>query len=216
MKSEAIAVGIAGVFFGLLAGWIIGSEQAGLRPPSAQGPTQTSSARASSAPSTRAAVLDQAQVNALTSVATRETSNPRPRVELANLYFDAERYSDAIQWYVEALKLNPNDIDVNTDLGVCYYYTNQPDKALEQFDKSLSLDPNHVKTLLNVGIVRAFGKQDLQGAAQAWRQVLKISPDSPEGQAAKRALDSLQAAHPGTERGEGVPAKPDPGAATRE
>ena len=215
MKSEAIAVGIAGVFFGLLAGWIIGSEQAGLRSPSAQGPTQTSSARASSAPSTtRAAVLDQAQVNALTSVATRETSNPRPRVELANLYFDAERYSDAIQWYVEALKLNPNDIDVNTDLGVCYYYTNEPDKALEQFDKSLRLDPSHVKTLLNVGIVRAFGKQDLQGAAEAWRQVLKISPDSPEGQAAKRALDSLQAAHPGMERG--GPAKPDPAGESRE
>ena len=81
---------------------------------------------------------------------------------------------------------------MSTDLGVCYYYTNQPDKALEQFDHSLKLDPKHAKTLLNVGIVRAFGKQDLDGATQAWQQVLQIAPDSPEGQAAKRALDSLQ------------------------
>ena len=58
------------------------------------------------------------------------------------------------------------------------------------------LDPNHAKTLLNVGIVRAFGKQDLDGASQAWQQVIKLAPDSPEGQAAKRALDSLQSAHP--------------------
>ncbi len=55
-------------------------------------------------------------------------------------------------------------MNVSTDLGVCYYYTNQPDKALEQFDHSLKLDPKHAKTLLNVGIVKAFGKQDLDGA----------------------------------------------------
>jgi len=96
----------------------------------------------------------------------------------------------------QALQLTPNDVNVSTDLGVCYYYSNQPDKALEQFDRSLKIDPKHAKTLLNLGIVRAFGKQDLDGATKAWQQVIKVAPDSPEGQAAKRALDSLQSAHP--------------------
>ena len=68
--------------------------------------------------------------------------------------------------------------------------------TLEQFSHSLKLDPKHTKTLLNVGIVKAFGKQDLAGATEAWQQVLQIAPNSPEGQAAKRALDSLQSAHP--------------------
>ena len=111
------------------------------------------------------------------SVARREPANAKPRVQLANLYFDAERYDDAIKWYSEAVKLAPNDVDVSTDLGVCYYYTNQPDKALEQFDRSLKLDARHTKTLLNVGIVKAFGKQDLEGAMRAWQQVLEIAPD---------------------------------------
>ena len=124
-------------------------------------------------------------------------SNPTPRVELGNLYFDAERYDDAIKWYSEALKLAPKDVNVSTDLGVCFYYTNQPDRALQQFDHSLKLDPRHAKTLLNVGIVRAFGKQDLDGASKAWQQVIALAPNSPEAQAAKRALDSLQSAHPG-------------------
>ena len=61
-------------------------------------------------------------------------------------------------------------------------------------------------TLLNVGVVKAFGKQDLVGAEAAWQQVLQLAPDSPEGQAAKRGLESLRAAHPGS-----VPA-PRPGA----
>jgi cytochrome c-type biogenesis protein CcmH len=197
MKSDAIAFGIAGVIFGLIAGWIIGSQQATARPAAAPAAQQQAAPPPSGEASTRAAVLDQQQVTALKSVADREPKNPTPRVQLGNLYFDAERYDDAIKWYEQALALNPKDVNVSTDLGVCYYYTNQPDKALAQFDKSLAVDPKHTKTLLNVGIVKAFGKQDLQGATDAWQQVLKIAPDSPEGQAAKRALDSLQSAHPG-------------------
>ena len=195
MKTDNIVFAIAGVVFGLIAGWVIGTQQGTLRTP-ASAPPQTGAAPAAGE-SSRPALLDQAQVDALTSVAGRESQNARPRAQLGNLYFDAERYDDAIKWYNEALKLTPNDVNVSTDLGVCYYYTNQPDKALEQFDRSLKLDQNHAKTLLNVGIVRAFGKQDLDGATQAWQKVLQVAPNSPEAQAAKRALDTLQKAHPG-------------------
>jgi hypothetical protein len=31
---------------------------------------------------------------------------------------------------------------------------------------------------------------------QAWQKVLDVAPGTPEAQAAKRALDSLQSAHP--------------------
>jgi len=178
---------------------VIGSQQAATRPPSAA-PAAAQSAPAgdpSAGGSTRAALLDETQVNALKSVAEREPKDPKPRIDLANLYFDADRYDDAIKWYGEALALAPNDVNVSTDLGVCYYYTNQPDKALAQFDRSLALDPKHAKTLLNVGIVKAFGKQDLKGATDAWQKVLDIAPASQEAAAAKRALDTLQSAHPG-------------------
>ncbi len=207
MKSDAIAFGVAGIVFGLIAGWIIGSQQ-GARGSAAAVTAQAPAATASSGGAgTRAAVLDEAQLKALTSVAAREPSNAKPRVELANLYFDAERYDDAIKWYADAVRLNPNDVNVSTDLAVAYYYTNQPDKALAQFEHSLELDPRHPKTLLNMGIVKAFGKQDLEGATEAWQLVMQVAPDSPEGQAAKRALDSLRAAHPAAGAG-GAAQKP--------
>jgi len=202
MKSDAIAFGIAGIAFGLLAGWVIGTQQAGVRPPGAAAPVASAAPAADAGP--RAAILDETQVNALKAVADRDAANPKPRVELANLYFDAQKFDEAITWYEAALKLNPNDVNVSTDLGVSYYYSNQPDKALAQFDTSLKLDPKHAKTLLNVGIVKAFGKQDLEGAEAAWKQVIAIAPDAPEGQAAKRALDSLTSAHAGVGKKPGV------------
>jgi cytochrome c-type biogenesis protein CcmH/NrfG len=190
MRSESIAYAVAGILFGLIAGWIIGSQQARLRPGAAATPTT----RAAEAP--QAPLLDENKVTAFRSVAEREPSNATPRVQLGNLYFDAERYDEAAKWYEEAIRLSPNDVNLSTDLGVAYYYTNQPDRALQQLDRSLKIDPKHTKTWLNVGIVRAFGKQDLPGAEAAWQQVLQIAPESPEGQAAKRALDSLRSAHP--------------------
>jgi tetratricopeptide (TPR) repeat protein len=209
MKPESVAFGLAGIAFGLIAGWVIGTEQTSVRPapPAATSQAAAPAPAAGSSDSTpRAAVLDESQVTALKNVAEREPASIKPRIELANLYFDAERYDDAIRWYGDALKLGPNDVNVSTDLGVCYYYTNQPDKALQQFEHSLKLDPKHAKTLLNVGIVRAFGKQDLDGALKAWEQVVQLAPTSPEGQAAKRAIDSVRSAHPGS-----AGAAPNPG-----
>ena len=194
MKSDAIAFGIAGIAFGLIAGWVIGTQQATVRTP-ASVPAAAATPAADAEP--RAALLDETKVNALKAVAEREAANPTPRVELANLYFDAQKFDDAIKWYEAALKLNPNDVNVSTDLGVSYYYTNNPDKALAQLDRSLKINPKHAKTLLNIGIVKAFAKQDLEGASQAWQQVIQLAPDSPEGQAAKRALDTFQSSHPG-------------------
>jgi tetratricopeptide (TPR) repeat protein len=193
MKSDAIAFGVAGIAFGLIAGWVIGANQTAGRTSAVRPPAAAPAANAEPP----AALLDETRVNALKTVAERDARNPTPRVELANLYFDAEKFDDAIKWYEDALKLNPNDVNVSTDLGVSYYYTNNPDKALAQLERSLKIDPTHAKTLLNIGIVKAFGKQDLDGASQAWRQVIELAPDSPEGQAAKRALDTFQSSHPG-------------------
>ncbi len=195
MKTDAIAFGVAGVLFGLIAGWIVGAQQARQRPAP---PPSTAAAAPGQGGTTQAVVLDEAKVSAFKSMSERDPSNAKPRVELANLYFDAERYDDAISWYSSVLKLTPDDVDASTDLGVSYYYTNQTDKALAQFSHSLKINPKHAKTLLNIGIVRAFGKQDLDGAQEAWQQAIQVAPDSAEGQAAKRLLDTLRSAHPAT------------------
>jgi cytochrome c-type biogenesis protein CcmH/NrfG len=195
MKPESIAFAVAGMVFGLLAGWVIGSQYATTRAvpvSAAAAPAAPAGAQQAPAPPP----LNEAEAERLRKQAEGSPASAAPRVALANLYFDAERYSDAVTWYEAALKLDARNPDVSTDLGVSYYYLNQPDRALQQFAHSLSVDPKHTKTMLNVGIVRAFGKQDLEGATKAWEQVVALAPQSPEGQAAKRALDAMKNAHP--------------------
>ncbi len=197
MKSESLVFAAAGTLVGFLGGWIIGSQHTIARVPAA-GMAASAPAPATSAGNAPSApALDTAKVQAATGRASAEPRNPAPRIELGNLYFDAEQYQEAARWYQEALSIDPSNADVSTDLGVSFYYLNEPDRALAQFDKSLAINPKHSKTLLNLGIVRAFGKQDLQGAAKAWQEVIAVAPPgSPEGQAARRALDAMRGAHP--------------------
>jgi cytochrome c-type biogenesis protein CcmH/NrfG len=196
MRAESLVFAVAGTLFGLLVGWMLGSQQA--RPAVVGAPPAQVASAAPEAASTQQPVrLDANRVQELRGIAEQNPKDPAPRVQLGNLYFDAEQYSEAISWYESALTLNPKDPNVSTDLGVAYYYTNQPDRAITQFEMSLDADPKHTKTLLNLGIVKAFGKQDLAAAAKAWQQVVQLAPDSPEGQAAKKALEGIQNAHPG-------------------
>ena len=194
MRADAIVFGIAGTLFGVIIGWVLGSQQAGRTARALPPPVAQAAPAANSAP--QPAPVDAERVKALEAVAAKSPKDVQSRVQLGNMFFDAEQFSQAIGWYEQALTINPSDADVSTDLGVAYYYTNQPDRALKQFDHSLKVDPKHIKTLLNVGIVRAFGKQDLPGAAKAWQQVVDLSPDSPEGQAAKKGLEGIKSAHP--------------------
>lgn len=204
MRPDSIVFAVAGMCFGIILGWVIGTQQAAGRPaaaPAAAAADQAGAPQAQAPPP-----LDEARVQSLMTVIKNDPKNAGAAVQLANTYFDAERYPDAIKWYEASLQIEPSNPDASTDLGVSYYYTGQVDRALERFAQSLKIDPKHTKTMLNQGIVLAFGKQDLAGAQASWKQVVDLAPDSAEGQAAKRALEGIQAAGHG-----GAAAAPTPG-----
>jgi len=191
MRSDSVVFGLAGIFFGVLVGWIIGSQRATV----VQTPPAPAAATAPSGSGQAAPAFDEARAAQLKASADRNPSDAEIRVQLGNIYFDAERYDDASQWYEQALKIDPKNVNASTDLGIAYYYANQPDRALAQFDRSLAIDPKHSKTLLNIGIVRAFGKQDIDGAEKAWQRVLELAPNTPEADVARKGLEGIRAGH---------------------
>jgi tetratricopeptide (TPR) repeat protein len=198
MRADSIVFAIAGMCFGVILGWVIGVQQAGGRFSSAPVATTAAPAGGAATGQQQAPPLDEARVQSLMTVIQNDPKNAGAAVQLGNTYFDAERYTDAIKWYEESLRIDPSNPDASTDLGVSYYYTGQTDRALQQFSQSLKLNPKHTKTLLNQGIVLAFGKQDLAAAQASWKQVVELAPGSPEAQAAQRALEGITAAGHGT------------------
>jgi cytochrome c-type biogenesis protein CcmH/NrfG len=203
MRSDSIVFAVAGICFGIILGWVIGTEQAGKRAGTvvqmqSAAAAQPADAQPGAAPAPPAAnqppPLDDAKVQGLMTIIKSDPKNAGAQVQLANTYFDAQRYDDAIKWYEEGLKLDPKNVDASTDLGVSYFYSNRTDEALRQFDYSLKINPTHTKTLLNQGIVLAFGKRDMKGATAAWEKVVQLAPNSPEAQAAKQGLQGIAAA----------------------
>lgn len=198
MSKESVVFGIAGVFFGVLIGWIVGSQQgtAPRQTPAPAAQQQQQQQRAPAQGQQTAPPLDQTRVASLKETADREPANARVRSELGNAYFDSEQFEEAARWYEASIKLEPKNVNTSTDLGISYYYLNQPDRALAQFDRSLAIDPSHAKTLLNIGIVRAYAKDDLAGAVKAWQRVVEVAGDSTEGKVARQALDAIRNSHP--------------------
>ena len=195
MRSESIVFAVAGMCFGVILGWVIGAQQANVRSTGVSAAPPSAPAQAGER---QPPPLDEARVQSLMTIVKNDPKNAGAATQLANTYFDAERYEDAIKWYEESLRLDPKNPDASTDLGISYYYTGQTDRALKQFEQSLSVSPQHTKTMLNQGIVLAFGKRDLAGAEAAWKRVIEIAPDSQEAQAARRGLEGIAAAgHPG-------------------
>jgi len=214
MKSESIVFAVAGICFGIILGWVIGTQQAGRRnqtqvqlQQAAPAATPGSAGDAAPGGTRQPPALDEGKVQSLLTIIKSDPKNVGAHLQLANAYFDAERYPDAIKWYEEALKLDPKNPDASTDLGVSYYYSGRTDEALKQFETSLKINPKHAKTLFNKGIVLAFGKRDLPGATEAWQQVVQLAPGTPEAQAAQQGLQGIAAA-----QGRGpAPSAPPPG-----
>jgi cytochrome c-type biogenesis protein CcmH/NrfG len=184
---------ISGTVFGVLVGWIIGSQQA--RPAAPGLPSAPSAATA--APSSDAPPpLDVQRAATLERTAQAEPSNSLVRMELANLYYDAQRFDLAATWYEAVLKLDPHNVNASTDLAVCYHYQGEGTRALAQIDRSLTIDPKHTKTLLNQGIIR-FQLKDVDGAVKSWQRIIDIAPGSEDAKRAQMGLDGINGSRGG-------------------
>ena len=198
-RTELFSVVVSLALAAGLMGWIIWSQ----RPPepvadvvqAAPGPAAPAEAP-SSDDAPEPLPIDEDRAAALRAAADEGPDDVQVRVDLGNLYHQARRFDDAIPWFEAALALSPDLVEVSTDLGVAYYYAGAVDRALAQFDRSLEIDPAHAGTLLNIGIVRAFGRQDLAGAIEAWEELERLAPDSLEAFAAADAIERLRAVHP--------------------
>ena len=68
---------------------------------------------------------------------------------LGNWNYDRQSWSHAIDHYQQAIALGADNSDVRTDLGNCYRFLGQPQKALEQYQIAQKQNPMHENSLFN-------------------------------------------------------------------
>jgi len=96
--------------------------------------------------------------------------------ELGNIYYDAQQYPMAVDYYSRALKAKPADAAVRTDMATAYWYMGQADRAIAEFDKVLLYAPDNPNTLFNRGLVKWRAKKDAAGALADWERLLATDP----------------------------------------
>ena len=188
--TETLALVFSLVLASSLMVWIVRSQRPEVLVASIQ------STQVQPVPVPEAQSVDELRVAELRTAAESAPEDVQVRVDLGNLFFEARRFGEAIPWFESPLALNSEAVEVSTDLGVAYFYMDDADRALSQFARSLEVFPAHAKTILNLGIVRAFGKQDLAGAIEAWEEVQRIAPGSQEALVAADAIERIRSAHP--------------------
>ena len=97
--------------------------------------------------------------------------------QVANIYTQTHQFQEAIGYYQKSLQIDPKNIKTRANLASTMFYSGDVDGALAELDKALTYDPKHPGVLMNIGIIRWKGKNDLNGAIAAWEKLLKLNPN---------------------------------------
>ncbi len=106
-------------------------------------------------------------------------------VLLGNVYLVKTEFSQAINYFDTAIKLNGNNPLALTGKGEALLKQNRLDEAFPLLEKAYQIDPHddYVKSVLNQALLlKAEGRQkrnDWSGAANYYTQSLKIYPNDP-------------------------------------
>jgi tetratricopeptide (TPR) repeat protein len=137
------------------------------------------------------AALEQ-EAAALKSELEQDSANVDLIIQLANQYFDLNKFNEAIEYYEKALALQPNNPLVLADCGVMYYKIGDSDKALAYLDKAIDLQPDLAQAYFNKGLILMAAKNDADAAITVWRKYLEIAPESEDARFLAEQIKAIE------------------------
>lgn len=192
-QAKATAFVVLAVLIGFWGGYFY-RDQAGRSTPAPHG-TATAPAATEPQPAVTQAATDR-DLQVHLAVLKKDPRNRPALIQAGNIYYDTQRYEQAIEYYKQALAIDPNDADVRTDLATAYWYAGGGAKAKEavrNFELALKIRPAYPQTLFNLGIVKLHGLNDPQGAIAAWEKLLSSNPGYPEAEKVRSQIEQARA-----------------------
>ena len=123
-----------------------------------------------------------------------DPANPELLASLGNLYYDAQQYPVAVDYYARSLKARPSDAAVRTDMGTAFWFMGNAGKAIAEFNQALIYAPHNPNTLFNLGLVKWKGEGDAAGATAAWNKLLAADPSYEQKDQVEKMLAEVKQA----------------------
>jgi cytochrome c-type biogenesis protein CcmH/NrfG len=182
--AQTYTMAIVCLVIGLVIGYFLrGSASAPAPAVASEAASQPASTPPAGAGQQRMPSLDEMkqmankQAEPLLAQLQKDPNNAELLNKLGTLYRATHQFKTAIDYYQKSLAINPKNVGARTDMASCMYYLGDIDGALAQLNKSLTYDPKHAGTLINIGIIKWKGKNDVDGAVATWQKMLKLNPD---------------------------------------
>jgi tetratricopeptide (TPR) repeat protein len=167
---------------GMAGGWAARGARVPAQPENAKVPAGPTAAAAVAPPVTLAPSPDQLKSvadNQAAPIIAKLKADPKNLellTSIGNLYYDAQQYPFAVDYYGRELLIKPSDTAVRTDMATAYWYMGNADAAIAEFNKALTYAPTNPNTLFNLGLVKWQGKHDSAGAIAEWKKLLAANP----------------------------------------
>jgi len=194
MNRENLLFAIIGLLLGFIVGFMFASS---MSQKAAQ--TQTASASqslpadhpplgAQNAPDPAAM---REQVTAQITKARNEPQNFDAQVQAANLFYQIQRYDQAIEFLLKANQLKPGDYETVANLGLVNLDATHYDQAEKWYRAAVKMKPDDERVVAGLAAA-TLGKGDAKAAADAIAQLEKLNPSSEDLPQFKQKLAGLQ------------------------
>jgi tetratricopeptide (TPR) repeat protein len=107
-------------------------------------------------------------------------SNPElggPHANLGVIYRNANKLSEAVAEFNQAVRLSPKQPAYLNQLGITYRHMGQFDKARDAYEQAISADANYAPAILNLGILSDMYLGDSQRALDLFNRYLTLVPN---------------------------------------
>jgi tetratricopeptide (TPR) repeat protein len=194
MSRENLLFAIIGILLGFIAGFMLASSMS-------QKQTQQTAAASQGLPADHPPIAGQggapdpqamrAQVAAQLEKAKNEPNNFDAQMTAAKLYYQIERYDQAIEFLLKANTLKPTDYQTVVFLGVANLDAEHYDQAEKWYRAAMKMKSDDVMVL--AGLADAtLKKGDAKGAEDAIGKLEKVDPNAEDLANFRTRLASLK------------------------
>ena len=197
MNRENLLFAIIGILLGFIVGFMFASSMS-------QKAAQTQTASASqnlpsdhpplggqSGPGGMDPAAMREQVTSQIEKARKEPENFEAQVKAAELYYQIQRYDQAIEFLLKANQLKPADYETVVVLGLVNLDAGHYDQAEKWYRAALKMKSDDVRVLAGVAAA-TLEKGDAKGAETAIAELEKFDPNSQDLAQFKQKLAGLK------------------------